>query len=428
MATTARSRTAPKPRVRSATFDGIRGWCAVSIVFVHVAFATIVLSSAAGPPPQGIWSILAAGEGGSLGPFFILSGMLLYRPFVRMTMSGGSAPALGQYFMRRAARILPACWLVMALCLVLLNLDTITGPWDVLRPFLLMQVYDNHYYAGMDVLWTVPTEVQFYIGLPIVAFLAHAWAKRVDDPVRRSRRLMVTPAVLLVAQFVWTAYLYTEYQTWTSLFFWPFGIIGVFGMGMAFAIWNVRAELVPDRAPRFFAAARRHGNWFWLGALAVYAVNCAQPFAVPGTADWITTPAALVRTTLLLLFSFFLMAPLVVPGGTTRYMEAVLSNGVARYVGRISYGIYVWHFFVMYLVFGSGSIFGKTVPVQMLLGTFGFWELFLPTLAGTLILSSLSWHFFEQPIINLVGRLTAPVPALTAVPAAPPEQSLDKAA
>lgn len=400
------------PKQRLATFDGIRGLCALLIMFVHVAFATIVLSSAAGPPPAGIWSILAAGEGGSLGPFFILSGMLLYRPFVRMTLTGAERPRLGRYFARRAARILPACWLVMAASLLVLNLDQINGVWDVLRPFLLLQVYDSHYYAGMDVLWTVPTEVQYYLALPLIVWATHGIAARfAGDVVRQSRVLLVVPAVLIVVQFVWTAWLHGTYDTWTPLFFYPLGIVGVFGMGMAFAVWSVRTEVAPDTAPRYFALARRRPNLFWLGALAVYAVNCAQPFAVPGTADWVGAPAATVRTVLLLLFTFFVMAPLCVPGATSRFMERVLTNPPMRYLGRISYGLYVWHFFVMYLVFGSGSIFGETVPVQMLLGKFGFWELYLPTLVGTIVLSTLSWYLVENPIIRVVDRWTTPRPA-----------------
>lgn len=405
---TAPPTTTGTPVGRLATLDGIRGVCAVLILFGHVAFSTIVLSSAAGPPPAGIWSILAAGEGGSLGTFFVLSGMLLYRPFVRVTLTGSARPALGAYAARRAARLLPACWVAMTLCLLLLNLDQIGGAWDVLRPYLLAQVYDAHNYAGMDVLWTVPAEAQFYIVLPLLAWVSHLIARRADDVVSRARRLLVVPALLVVGQFVWTAYLYTAYETWNPAFFYPLGIIGIIGLGMAFAVWTVRAEAAPDRAPRFFGAVRRRPNLFWLGALAMYLINCAHPFAVPGTADWVSAPAALVRNLLMLLFTFFLMAPLCVPGASSRFMNRVLTLPPVVYVGRISYGVYVYHFFVMYLVFGSGSIFGETVPVQMLLGRFGFWELFLPVLAGTLVISAVSWHLIEQPIIRAVHRATRP--------------------
>jgi len=55
-------------KVRVPVLDGIRGICALAVVVTHVAFTTIVLPSAAGPPPQGFWSIIAAGQVGAIGP------------------------------------------------------------------------------------------------------------------------------------------------------------------------------------------------------------------------------------------------------------------------------------------------------------------------------------------------------------------------
>src|SRR5437763_428837 len=45
--------------------------------------------------------------------FFVLSGFLLYRPFVRAHLEGGPAPTISRYYKRRVLRIFPAYWLVL---------------------------------------------------------------------------------------------------------------------------------------------------------------------------------------------------------------------------------------------------------------------------------------------------------------------------
>ncbi|HEX6472711.1 MAG TPA: acyltransferase [Streptosporangiaceae bacterium] len=393
--------TGAKKRV--PVLDGIRGICALGVVFTHVAFATFIRSSTVGPKHHDIWSILAAGQL-SLGPFFLMSGMLLYRPFVRRTFAGTRRPALGKFFLRRASRIIPAFWLVVTVDLLVLNLTALHGPWDVLRPYLLLHIYNFHYYAGMDVLWTVPVEMQFYLALPVLAWITHVLARRVDDPVRKSRRMLIPLGVMVLIDLGWNAWVHWHYQMWPSQYFYPFGVAGLFAIGMALAIWSVRAEVAPERAPGFWRVATRRPNLFWLGAIVAYAVNSAQPFGVPGTADWQTWPAALVRDAMMMAFSFLIMVPLVVPNASSRFMQITLGNLPMRYLGRISYGIYLWHFTMMYFVFRSGSAFGKIVPVQMLLGKYGFWELLIPVLLGTVAIASISFYVLERPVINLVER------------------------
>ena len=45
--------------------------------------------------------------------FFVISGFLLYRPFIASRTTGADAPRLRDYARRRVLRILPAYWLVL---------------------------------------------------------------------------------------------------------------------------------------------------------------------------------------------------------------------------------------------------------------------------------------------------------------------------
>src|SRR4051794_40093700 len=88
-------------RSRSAPLDGLRGLAALSVLVYHVALATVGAGAVAG----------AAGALHFGVPvFFVLSGLLLYLPFVRARMDGRPRPSLRRYAVRRLARIVPAYW------------------------------------------------------------------------------------------------------------------------------------------------------------------------------------------------------------------------------------------------------------------------------------------------------------------------------
>lgn len=403
---------------RIPVFDGIRGLCALAVVLGHVTFTTMVLPSAAGPPKEGFWSILAAGNDMAIGPFFVMSGLFLFRPFVRRALAGTKYPNLGHYFARRAARLIPAMWLLALACLLVLNFSSIDSAWFFLRPFALLQVYDFQYYAGLDVAWTVPTEAQFYMALPILAAISMLFAKFGKTTKAKARWMLAPLALLVPLQLIWVGYVHENYVNWPPQFFYPFGMTGALAIGMAFAVWTVRSEVSPADTPRIFNYAKQHPNHFWIGLLILFVVSCLKPFAKWGVADWLTWEAAVVQSAMFLIFAYLVMMPLIVPGATSRLMKAVLGNPVSVYLGRISYGLYLWHFPVMYIIFESGTPFGTQYqPVQLLLGKFGFWELFIPTLLGTIAVASVSYYLFERPIINFVGRKTA---TKRAAPPAPP--------
>ncbi|MEU0743828.1 acyltransferase [Streptomyces sp. NPDC006134] len=405
-----RSPVEAREKRRIANLDGVRGICAMIVVFTHVAFSTgVVLGSESGPPQKGIWSILAVGLEVGLGPFFILSGMLLYKPFARATLRGTPKPSLGPFFLRRGLRLMPGYWLLTAFCLLFLNYTSIDSVWYVLRPLLLMQDYDYVWYAGMDPTWTIPTEAQFYLALPLLALLMNRLARRVDDPARKVRRMMIPLGVMVVIGWVFAGYMHMEHLgPWPPEYWWPFSRLGLFAVGMGLAILSVRAEQSPKALPGLYRAAAKRPGLFWLGALASYLVVCAAPLGNPGTWDYGSPQFALVQHLAFLAFAFLLMVPLVAPKASTPLMDAVLSNRPTRFLGRISYGLYLWHFVVMYLWFRSGSIFGAPpVPAAMLIGKVGFWEMFGVVVVGTIAIATASYYFLERPLMRAGERWIA---------------------
>ena len=146
--------------------DGIRA-LAVSLVFVSHAVTGHFLT-----------------EHANLGVtlFFVLSGFLLYRPFV-VGRNTAAAPSVGRYFRRRALRILPAYWLALTVILALTAF-----PENTWRTYLLLQTYSPHtIFEGIPGAWSLCVEATFYIALPVYAAL-----------VARARLALRSELVLLV--------------------------------------------------------------------------------------------------------------------------------------------------------------------------------------------------------------------------------------
>jgi peptidoglycan/LPS O-acetylase OafA/YrhL len=127
----------------------------VMVFCSHLAYYGIV---------TGVFS-LAVGLRSGVVLFFVLSGYLLYRPFVL-----GDA-SLNAYMIRRFARIVPAYWVA------LVGTTLLSGNQTFLRdpiPYLVFaQNYSPESFNGfLGVSWTLVLEMIFYAVLPLLAWLA----------------------------------------------------------------------------------------------------------------------------------------------------------------------------------------------------------------------------------------------------------------
>src|SRR4051794_32608663 len=108
---TAAPHPSPPARPRLDALDGLRGLAAFGVLVLHV---WMFWHGDLHRPDKG-FADFAIGElrlGVAL--FFVLSGFLLFRPFVRAALDGAPRPGLGRYVVRRAARILPLYWAALA--------------------------------------------------------------------------------------------------------------------------------------------------------------------------------------------------------------------------------------------------------------------------------------------------------------------------
>jgi peptidoglycan/LPS O-acetylase OafA/YrhL len=313
--------------------------------------------------------------------FFLLSGFLLYRPFVAR-----GPTRLGEYAERRLERIVPAYWVALTVAAIVLPLGYVFTAGGVPTFYGFVQVYRGTGVAGQGLgqAWTLCVEVAFYVFLPL-------WALALGR-----RRGALWPLALLFAFSV-------AYQVVVlglsgdrvapldnALIALP-GFLDHFALGMALAVLSLRWE----QRGRVPAAARAGGAW-WLLALALFVAMAVALWHA--RLDSYTHVQWLVRHELYGLFALAVMVPAVARSG---WPARALAWGPLRHLGEISYGLYLYHLLVLALLSRWGLVHLEGVVHPYLLWT-------LCALAGSIVLAELSWRFVERPCMALGRRRRAP--------------------
>src|SRR5688572_30220512 len=101
--------------------------------------------------------------------FFLLSGFLLYRPFVAARLEGRPPVRIRDYTRRRVLRIVPAYWVALTLLALWPGLPAFwDGPWW--RSYTFTQIYwPESTVQGIFPAWTLCIEISFYLVLPFLA-------------------------------------------------------------------------------------------------------------------------------------------------------------------------------------------------------------------------------------------------------------------
>ena len=99
-------------------FDAFRFFGMTMVLLVHAAFATRPWVQE--HLPQWMQALLQRMDVG-VAIFFVLSGFLLFRPFIARRLSGKAAVNTGTFLRRRSLRVLPGYWFALTFCVVVLG-------------------------------------------------------------------------------------------------------------------------------------------------------------------------------------------------------------------------------------------------------------------------------------------------------------------
>ncbi|HYZ67507.1 MAG TPA: acyltransferase [Mycobacterium sp.] len=159
---------------RVASLTGIRAVAALLVMFTHAAYTT-------GKYTHGYVGLVYSRMEIGVPIFFVLSGFLLFAPWVKAAASGDAPPSVRRYAWHRVRRIMPAYVVTVLVAYAVYHFRT-AGPnpghtWmGLFRNLTLSQIYtDNYLYSylhqGLTQMWSLAVEVAFYVALPLLAYL-----------------------------------------------------------------------------------------------------------------------------------------------------------------------------------------------------------------------------------------------------------------
>src|SRR3954452_17122458 len=317
--------------------ESLRGLAACTIVAFHVA-TTCGITDSPGPLRQVVGRFDV-----SLWIFFLISGFLLYRPFAVAGISGRPRPSLIRYGWRRLLRIAPGYWVALTVTAVVLGWPDVFTASTAPRLFLLIQNYWNHSYtAGLGPGWSLSVEVAFYAMLPLYV-LAMSRVR-----VRGGRRVALEVVLLaaLTAGSIWFKWFAMfHFQNANRLLPWWLDLLtigmllAVVSAGIAEQGWRPRLLRLVDRRPGVPVALAA-------GLFALFA------FGLGFTGDWrqpYTVGQVMERHLLSAVIALLIVVPAVFGDPTRGLTRRLAGARPLRFLGRISYGIYLYQ--VLGLVF-----------------------------------------------------------------------------
>ncbi len=372
--TSASSGDAPRPGWESeglrrfSALDGIRAFAVMAVLFYHAGISWV--------------------GGGLLGVdvFFVLSGFLITSLLCR-ELSRSATVRLSRFWAQRARRLLPALFILLLGVAVYtyafrgsVDLSLIRG--DALSTLFYVSnwhfiIADQGYFAQAAApspllhTWSLAVEEQYYLIWPLVAlFVVRRWG---------IRALAVTAGLAAVASATLMGALYVAGTSVDRLYYGTdtraqallvgslLGAIGSHG-GESFSILPKRWTSTPWRRRMWVTVGvcgAAYLVWAW------HALEGQDPFLYRGGFFVVALAAGAV-----------IVACVTVPGSV---LARFLSVPVIVFVGRISYGLYLYHW-PLFLAIDHAHT-----------GLSGAW-LLLVRLVVTFAVATVSFRFIEEPI------------------------------
>ncbi|MDR7087088.1 peptidoglycan/LPS O-acetylase OafA/YrhL [Aeromicrobium panaciterrae] len=360
--------------------DSLRALASLAVVGTHVAFW-------AGIYPDGLLGAMSSRLDIGVAFFFVLSGFLLGHPFLLAMAGGRRRPSTGRYFWKRALRIVPLALIVTIAALALLdqNKQADLGTW--VGNLTLTELYvTGALPAGLTHMWSLATEVAFYVVLPgLMALIARLVCRRGWNP----RGILTSLGVLVVLNVVWLVAIAPQRVGAGQ---WLPAYLSWFSVGIALAVIAIdRRRPGRDNTWSFWSTLAGQPGICWVMALALFAV-AATPVGGPSLLIAPTHTEAVSKNLLYAVIAGLIVLPSVLgPASGTPYSN-FLGQRILRHLGHISYGIFCIHLLVIHAVASW-----RDIPVFQGNG----WELFALTVVITLVLAEIAYRVVERPAMRL---------------------------
>jgi peptidoglycan/LPS O-acetylase OafA/YrhL len=341
-------------RTHMKQLDGLR---AFAIFFTMVTHFVAVTDS-----PMG--RLIPRGQLG-VRPFFVISGFLITRILLRCRLEEDQWRELRVFYCRRVLRIVPLYYATLAIT-ALVNIRPVrqTLWWHVAYLSNFYQVLQNaSLQSVVTPYWSLSVEEQFYLIWPcLILFL----------PRRYLLNAMIATVCLgPLSRFIGVT---MDIRSFGAL---PFSCMDALGIGAIMAYCQDKELGSPHAATKFTEIMK----WIGLPSFGLFFAAKAARIALPGAPVLADLAAAFAFGWLVSRAASSFKGPV----GNLLELKPI------RYIGRISYGIYILHGFMPVILF-------YLLKWSHLALREDSWARFLLLVGMSVAAASASWHFFESPI------------------------------
>jgi peptidoglycan/LPS O-acetylase OafA/YrhL len=162
-----------KPKNQILVLDGLRAIACLAVISYHLN--SLSAKYAIWTPHHSIYNLLAPiiyfGESGVI-LFFLLSGFLLFLPYAKSLVFNTIWPSSRRFYLRRFFRIIPAYYSTLFFMILFFHPTFLhRNLWHVVWTFLTFRMGFELSQSIDGPFWTLAIEFQFYLLLPLIAWV-----------------------------------------------------------------------------------------------------------------------------------------------------------------------------------------------------------------------------------------------------------------
>ena len=310
--------------------------------------------------------------------FFVLSGFLITGILLRCKSAIEDKrltirSAAGHFYIRRSLRIFPIYYLTLGVVMIVGQppiRDTII--WHLTYTSNILFAKANLTIPHFNHVWSLSVEEQFYLVWPWIIL-----------PVPRKQLTRVIMITIIIAPLFRLFCLIHYGAAFSPRGTLTFDCLDSLGLGALLALYSQRAEA--GQASKAFQLFRRHGLWIWIGLFVIYLL---------GSSLDVTKYTRGVLGELMYSLLFVWLVARAATGFQGGFARRLMENGLLMYLGRISYGIYLYHNMMPIITPKLFTSLHFSYPQNISLQ-------FVILFTVTVLVAMMSWYLIERPLNNL---------------------------